>query len=120
MFLGASSLIFEKARALRDNLTPSELNSWNYLRQSPGGHKFRRQHPISDYIADFYCHSLKLIIEVDGPIHQNEENYQNDIARQNDLESKGLFFLRFTNYLVDKNLESVIKTIEDYIKSKQK
>ncbi len=119
MFLGAYYLIFEQAKALRGNMTPAELILWSYLQQSPMGHKFRRQHPIDKYIADFYCHSLKLIIEVDGAIHENKEIQQKDIDRQNHLESFGIFFLRFTNHEVENHLETVIKTIEDYLKSRQ-
>ena len=119
MFLGASGLMFERAKELRKNLTPSELILWGYLRQSPQGHKFRRQHPINNYIADFYCHSLKLIIEADGSIHQNEDVFINDAERQKDLESKGISFLRFTNDVIEKQLQSVIDRIEDYITSRK-
>ena len=120
MFLGASNLIFEKAKELRDKMTPSELILWGYLKDSPHGHKFRRQHPISNYVADFYCHSLKLIIEVDGTVHENKECQQSDAERQQDLESKGIRFLRFTNTEVEKHLENAILIIENYIKGTQK
>jgi len=116
MFLGASNLVFERAKELRDNMTPSEIILWGYLKDSPHGHKFRRQHPINNYVADFYCHSLKLIIEVDGTVHENKENQQADAERQQDLESKGIHFLRFTNNEVEKHLENVILIIENYIK----
>jgi cyclase len=73
MFLGADRLIFENAKELRKNLTHSELLLWGYLKQKPFGYKFRRQHPLGIYIADFYCHALKLVIEVDGSIHHLDE-----------------------------------------------
>ncbi len=120
MFLRASNLIFEKAKDLRNNLTPAESILWSYLRQKPLGHKFRRQHPISIYIADFYCHSLKLIIEVDGNIHDKDRVHTHDIERQRNLEAEGIGFLRFTNFAVEKNLEVVIETIERYIQNKTK
>jgi len=62
MFIGASNLIFEKAKDLRNNPTHAETLLWGYLKQNPLSHKFRRQHPISIYVADFYCHSLKLTV----------------------------------------------------------
>lgn len=115
MFLGANNLLFERAKALRNNPTNAERIMWSYLRQKPLGHKFRKQHPISIYVADFYCHSLKLIIEVDGDIHCDEQVFQHDIERQKNLEADGIKFLRFTNGEVEKNLEKVILTIENYI-----
>lgn len=120
MFLGADKLIFENARTLRENPTNAELVLWSYLKQKPLGYKFRRQHPISIYIADFYCHSLKLIIEVDGGIHSVPDVQKLDIERQKNLESDGINFLRFTNHEVEKNLETVIKKIEEYIIAHQK
>ena len=118
MFLGADSHIFENARSLRDNLTLAETILWAYLRKKSLGSKFRRQHPISIYIADFYCHALKLIIEVDGGIHADAEVRKRDLERQNYLESEGISFLRFTNDDVEKRMELVIEKIEEFIKVK--
>jgi imidazole glycerol-phosphate synthase subunit HisF len=70
MFSGADKLLFEKAAALRSRQTFAEELLWNYLRTKPLGFKFRRQHSFSNYILDFYCHALNLVIEVDGSIHQ--------------------------------------------------
>ena len=66
MFLGASKVIFQRAEVLRNSQTASEKVLWEYLRAKPLGHKFRRQHPLFAFVVDFYCHSLKLAIEVDG------------------------------------------------------
>ena len=71
MFYKADPLIFENARELRNKLTPAEQTFWLRLKEQFPDHKFRRQHPISSYIADFYCHKLKLVIEIDGPIHDS-------------------------------------------------
>ncbi len=117
--MGADKNIFINARALRENPTHAELIMWAYLKQNALGYKFRRQHPISIYIADFYCHALKLIIELDGAIHTNADVRIQDVERQKNLEAEGITFLRFTNSDVEKSLESVIKEIEDYIKLKQ-
>jgi cyclase len=115
MFLKASAPIFERAKEHRNNPTHSERLLWNYLRTRPLNYKFRRQHPIALYIADFYCHELKLIIEVDGNVHNELEVIFNGAERQKHLESEGLSFLRFTNDEVGGQLENVIRTIETYI-----
>jgi cyclase len=73
MFYGASKIIFERAKALRNNVTAEEMVLWEYLRTNPFGYKFRRQHPLGIFIADFYCHKLKLVIELDGSIHNLKE-----------------------------------------------
>jgi len=118
MFYGASNLIFEKAKELRNNLTFAELVLWGYLKQNPLGHKFRRQHPLGIFIADFYCHSLKLVIEVDGNIHDTLEAKINDERREHIIKSEGLSILRFRNEEVQGSLEKVIEQIELFINTK--
>lgn len=115
MFLGADKVIFQRAEALRKNQTQTEIILWNYLRQKPFGHKFRRQHPLSYYVADFYCHSLKFVIEIDGGVHQDKEVLINDMERQKNLEATGIRFLRFTDQQVLQELGSVITIIENFI-----
>ena len=115
MFLGADNNIFDNARILRKNLTNAESILWSYLGQKPWGYKFRRQHPISIYIADFYCHALKLIIEIDGDVHTDIDVQRHDLERQKNLELMGISFIRFTNQDVEKDLENVVKRIEEYI-----
>ncbi|MBA3706485.1 MAG: 1-(5-phosphoribosyl)-5-[(5-phosphoribosylamino)methylideneamino]imidazole-4-carboxamide isomerase [Bacteroidetes bacterium] len=105
-------MIFKRAEELRNNLTPSETLLWNYLGQGQLGIKFRRQHPASVYVLDFYAHKIKLAIEIDGSIHSLEEVKRNDLERQDHLESLGISFLRFTNEQVLTNLESVIEKIK--------
>ncbi len=120
MFLGADNNIFDNARMLRSQPTHAESTLWSsYLKNKPLGYKFRRQHPISIYIADFYCHSLKLIIEIDGDVHTDIDVQKHDLERQKNLELEGMSFIRCTNEDVEKNLENVIKRIEEYIKSNQ-
>ena len=118
MFAGAENLLFRRAGELRKQQTFAEELLWNFLRGKPLGLKFRRQHPYSNYILDFYCHSLKLVIEVDGSIHEKEEVKQNDIERQKQLEQQGLTVLRFTNNEIKLQPEKVIKKIETYLQSK--
>ena len=81
MFYKADRLIFDKARELRNKLTSAEQGFWLRLKEQFPEYKFRRQHPISIYIADFYCHKLKLVIEIDGSIHDSEEAKMQDEKR---------------------------------------
>lgn len=120
MFFGAGNLVFENAKELRKNLTHAELILWGYLKQHPLGYKFRRQHPIGIYIADFYCHKLKLVIEVDGSVHDDEAVKEQDDIRQRDLEMDNLLVLRFRNEEVEKTLEVVINKIENIIVNRSK
>jgi len=115
MFYGAGNLIFENAKKLRENPTNAETVLWGYLKQWPLGQKFRRQHPIGIYIADFYCHALKMVIEVDGSIHIEREVAEIDVRRQIDLEKDGLTVIRFQNEEVERKLENVIAEIEKQI-----
>jgi 5-methyltetrahydrofolate--homocysteine methyltransferase len=81
---------------LRDNPTPAEIALWKLLRKKRvGGFRFRFQHKIGPFIADFYCPAANLVIEVDGPIHQSRKKY--DANRTAWLESIGLKVIRFSN-----------------------
>jgi len=73
--------------------------------------KFRRQHPIDIFIVDFYCHEYKLVIEIDGEIHNNEENNEYDLNRTGELKKFGISILRFTNDKVIYKLDDVIAKI---------
>lgn len=116
MFLGASHLIFQRATLLRNNMTPAEDLLWQYLKSNTWGLKFRRQHPILRYVADFYCHKLKLIIEVDGGIHDNKEVKVLDEERTLHLKENGIEIIRFKNENVLNNLEQVLDKIEEKAK----
>ncbi len=123
MFLNASRIIFETAKGLREKETEAEKILWQYLGKWPLGYKFRRQHAMSKYVVDFYCHALKIIIEVDGSIHEVDSIKKHDEERQQFLEDNGMSFLRFTNDEVKNNIEQVKRNIEAYInvqKAKQK
>ena len=117
MFYGASPMIFELAKKLRNNVTATEMILWGRLKEKFPKVKFRRQHPVSLYIADLYCHSKKLIIEIDGSIHDSVEAKKNDAERQKNLEELGLKVLRFTNKEISMNLESTLQEIEKYLQS---
>ena len=117
MFEGASPLIFANAKHLRKNTTEAEIFLWAYLKQGINGFKVRRQHPIGVYIADFYCHQVRLIIELDGSIHHEQSIKNDDELRQRELESWGYKVIRFTNEEVLQKVESVIEIISNLISS---
>lgn len=117
MFLGANGKIFEFAKRLRHNMTPAEVFLWEKLSGNQFKVKFRRQHPVGNYIADFYCHKHKLVIELDGSIHLLLEIQLNDQEKQAFLESEGLTVLRFTNQQVFENTNKVLEEISHHINS---
>lgn len=116
MFFGADAQIFKNAEKLRYMMTAAEELLWGYIKGKQLGVKFRRQHPLGIYIADFYCHQHKLIIELDGSIHNRIDVAQNDIERQINLELDGIKVIRFTNDQVFNNLNKVLEQITTQIK----
>jgi len=119
MFYGAGPLIFKKAEELRKNMTSAERIIWKHIHVNEWKLKFRRQHPVSNFIVDFYCHALKLVIEIDGDIHDVEEVKKNDILREKTLSSLGLKVLRFNNEVVCKNSKEVLRKIDETIRMLQ-
>jgi len=117
MFYGALPIHFELAKSLRENPTEAEQFLWEHLSfiKIPGV-RFKRQHPILYFIADFYCHKTKLIIEVDGGYHTLPEQYQYDKNRDAELSDLGLKVIRFTNEQVLFDIENVLNIIEQEIK----
>ena len=106
-------ILKEFARQNRKNMTPSEQALWNALRKSLGSWRFRRQHPIGDYIADFICLSEKLVVEVDGEYHNTEEQRIDDKVRTHSLRQMGFRVIRFSNQEVDADIISVIQRIKE-------
>ena len=115
LFYKANPLIFERAKELRNNMAHAETILWGYLRTKPLGYKFRRQHPLGAYLADFFCYKLKLAIEVDGSVHENEDVKRNDAERKRVIESHGIKMLRFMNDDVLIHLNRVIEKIQTCI-----
>ena len=116
MWKGASPQIFSNAKKLRKNPTEAEEKLWLAIRDNQiEGYKFRRQHPISIYVADFYCHALKLVIEIDGDYHLAEEQQLLDKTRTDDIEFQGIKVIRFTNEEVMLHLPEVICRIREFI-----
>jgi very-short-patch-repair endonuclease len=108
---GATPKVFRNASKLRKNTTEAEIKLWEYLKTKPLGLKFRRQHPIAGFVLDFYCHKLKLSIEVDGGYHLKKEQKEKDIERTAYLNSVGIIEYRFTNQEIlnqfDKSIELI-------------
>jgi acetylglutamate kinase len=115
MFYGASNLIFQRATELRATMTPAEEILWNAIHINEWKLKFRRQHPIANYVVDFYCHANKFVIELDGSIHDQDEVKKNDAYREEYLRDLGLTVLRFKNEDVLKNTNAVLKIIYNTI-----
>ena len=102
---------------LRQNLTPAEAFLWNQIKSRKfEGKRFTKQHSIGHYIVDFYCASEKLIIELDGEVHNNPTSQDYDLIRMKDLNALGYRIIRFENKMVFENLASVLKEIKDNFK----
>ena len=117
MFYGAPASIFMKAKHLRMKMTIAERILWDKLKDRTifKDFKFRRQHPFNIYIVDFYCHSLKLVIEVDGEYHLHPEQQINDEERTKTLNDFGIRLIRFSNNEVIDNTEVVVEKILSFI-----
>lgn len=107
MFYGAPPITFGRAKKLRQNLTIEERVIWDFLKSRPFSLKFRRQHPIGFYIADFYCHSIKLVIEIDGGYHLSKQQRIKDQERERQMAEWGIRILRFSNDIINCHFESV-------------
>lgn len=105
----------ELTRELRKKSTPQEIILWSRLKGRKFNNlKFRRQHLIEKYIVDFICLEKKLIIELDGWQHQEEEQKRYDQERTIFLESLGFSIIRFWNNEVNSNLDGVLLRIEEW------
>lgn len=103
---------FAFAKELRREMTETEAILWTKLqRKQLKGLKFRRQHPFGRFILDFYCHSLKLCVEIDGGVHQKRMNAEYDVVRTKMLNDNGIEEIRFINREVKQNLGIVLQKI---------
>ena len=102
-------LLCQNAKYNRKHPTKAEELLWEHLRGKQLGVRFRRQHPVYDYIPDFVCLSLNLIIEVDGDYHLAEEQQLSDRERDTYLQHFGFHIIRFSNEEVLQNLDKVLK-----------
>ena len=113
MFYGAKRSIFHNAEVLRKDMTVAEKKLWDRLNKSQLGVRFKAQHPIDIFIADFYCHKFKLVVEIDGGIHETQKEY--DEGRTAELESWGLTIIRFSNEEVMNDIEKVVEMIKNHL-----
>ena len=111
----------ELARQLRNNSTKAEIILWQKLkRKQLHGYDFHRQKPIDNYILDFFCHELMLGIEVDGYSHQLVEVFKKDKIKESLMLELGISLLRFSDEQVLKDMDNVLRAIEDYIHNHEK
>ena len=100
----------QRAKELRQYMTPAEKALWQRLRaRRLNGLKFRRQHPLGPFIADFYCAAHRLVIEVDGDIHETQA--ERDEVRTEQFEAYGYRVIRFSNVQVEQDIEAVLAEI---------
>jgi very-short-patch-repair endonuclease len=104
------------ARNLRNDSTLGEVLLWKELRNKQMyGFDFHRQKPLLNYIVDFYCYELGLIVEIDGRYHDHEEQYKLDTLRETELAVYDLTILRFTEMEVRKDMPNVLRAIEKHV-----
>ena len=113
---GTTPKIEVEARRLRQNMTQAEQALWAALKgKQLDGLKFRAQHPIGPFILDFWCPAVKLVVELDGGVHRDQQEY--DDARTKQLEQYGYRVIRFHNDEVLTNLPSVLEQIREVANS---
>ncbi len=116
LHLNADEGIFNTSRHLRRKMTAAEKLLWKELRNRRLLNlKFRRQHPLHYYVADFYCHEIKLVIEVDGGINNKNSQIEHDENRSAELERFGIRVIRFRNEEIIGDIEDVKKRIIEFI-----
>jgi very-short-patch-repair endonuclease len=97
-------------------MTKAESILWDRLcKRRFDGLRFRRQHPIRRYIVDFYCHERRLVIEADGEVHEKRKEY--DRQRDDDLRARGYRILRFSNEVIENDIESVLNRMRSFLAS---
>ena len=105
-----------KARELRKHSTLSEILLWCEIKNRQLlDYQFHRQVPMLDYIVDFYCHELALVIEVDGESHYHDDAPERDAIRQKRIEQYGVTFLRFDDKDVKQNMSFVLDSIQQWV-----
>lgn len=112
----------EKARKLRRNMTRAEKKIWYELLAKDGlnGFRFLRQKPIDEYIADFYCHELKLVIEIDGESHLPAKAKEYDEHRTKVLNAYGIEIIRYTNEEILNHFDDVENDLREKVKDRNK
>ena len=121
MFYNASPEIFKRAKELRGNMTSAERILWSKINSGKlQGFRFKPQHPIDRFIVDFYCHKARLVIEIDGEVHNEEDQKERDQGRSAELEDFRLTILRFSNQDILENTEDVLKSIKQVLSNSRR
>tara|TARA_R110000868_G_scaffold366553_1_gene629478 strand:- start:408 stop:806 length:399 start_codon:yes stop_codon:yes gene_type:complete len=108
----------ELAKELRNNATKAEVFLWQKIKRKQFyGYDFHRQKPIDNYIVDFFCNELMLVIEIDGYSHQIVEVFEKDVVKEQKIRSLGISLLRFTDGQIYNDMENVLRAIESFIKA---
>lgn len=117
MYFNSTPNIMGNARRLRKNMTHNEKLLWERLNgKQIYGQRFRRQHPIDIFIADLYCHEVRLVVEIDGEIHDQTEEYYD--GRSAEMEKSGIKIIRFKNKDVEEGIEKVVTEIKSAVKKR--
>ena len=101
----------ERAKALRETMSPPEIALWMVLRERPSGLKFRKQHPSGPFVADFYCHAARLVVEVDGGAHDCDDRPARDARRDRWFAVRGLDVMHIPAAEVSRDLDAVTQGI---------
>ena len=118
-YFGASPEILRVAGELRHSMTSAEKQLWKHLRNKQlKGHRFRRQHPVSEFVVDFFCYDSMLAIELDGDFHEDPRQKERDSGRTDCLNRLGITLIRFRNDQVFKKIDDVLETIEKVLKKR--
>ncbi len=119
MYFRTTPTTLNTAKMLRENMTFAEKILWEKLSgKQICGLRFRRQHPIEFYIADFYCHKARLVIELDGEIHSQQTEY--DDGRSAEMEKYGIKVIRFKNTQVETDIDKVVSEIIEAVNKRLK
>ena len=113
IYFGAGPEMLRIAGELRKSMTLAEKVLWERLRnRQVKGFRFRRQHPVKDFVVDFFCYEKMLVIEVDGTVHRDSKQAERDEQRTLILKQIGIREIRFTNNDVNYHIDQVIENIE--------
>ena len=121
IYYGAKPQVLRLAGDLRHSMTPAEKLLWKQIRdRKMSGFRFRRQHPIDEFIVDFFCYEANLVIELDGEVHLDAAQRERDVERTKILNYHGLKVIRFKNEEVENMINDVITQIKkELIESKR-
>ncbi len=117
IYFGAGPELLKLAGDLRKSMTPAEKVLWERLRnRQVKGYRFRRQHPVKDFIVDFFCYDAMLVVEVDGSVHDELSQKERDEQHRMIFNRLGIMEIRFTNEEVIDQTDQVLKRIESALK----